>query len=61
MAIQALLSTSSGNMHIKLSQNWDLPTAIRFTVQIGYTGLYSIELNGHEATRGVYNTILTNT
>ena len=45
-------------MHIKLSPNWDLSTAIKYTVQIGYTGLYSIDLNGHEATRGVYNTIL---
>jgi hypothetical protein len=59
-AILALLPTSSGNMHIKLSPNWDLATAIKYTVQIGYTGLYSIELNGHEATRGVYNTILAN-
>jgi hypothetical protein len=59
-AILALLPTSSGNMHIKLSPNWDLPTAIRYTVEIGYKGLYSIELNGHEATRGVYNTILEN-
>jgi hypothetical protein len=59
-AVNGLLPTSSGNMHIKRSQNWDLPTAIRHTVQIGYKGLYSIEINGHEGTRGAYNEILAN-
>lgn len=59
-AVSALLPTSSGNMHIKRSANWDLPTAIKYTVQIGYKGLYSIEINGHEGTRGAYNEILAN-
>jgi hypothetical protein len=59
-AILALLPSSSGNMHIKRSPNWDLPTAIKYTVEIGYKGLYSIELNGHDATRDAYNVILAN-
>jgi Xylose isomerase-like TIM barrel len=59
-AIKELLPTSSGQMHIKLSQNWDLPTAIKYNEGLGFKGLYVIELNGHDATRGVYNTILAN-
>lgn len=58
-AITTLLPTSSGNMHVKVSQNWDLPTALRFlNNDLGYKGLYSIELRGHEATRAVYDTLL---
>lgn len=59
--IKALLPTSSGNMHIKSSPNWDIGTAVRFTNNtLGYKGLYSIEVNTHQAVRIVYNTILAN-
>jgi hypothetical protein len=60
-AIKGLFPTSSGNMHIKSSPNWDMGTAIRFTNgTLGYKGLYSIEVNTHQAVRIVYNTILAN-
>lgn len=59
-AITALLPTSSGQMHIKLSPNWDLATAIRFTESLGFKGLYTIEINGYQGTRGAYTTILAN-
>jgi hypothetical protein len=59
-AIKALYSTSSGNMHIKSSPNWDIGAAVRFTESLGYRGLYSIEVNGHAAVRQVYAIILPN-
>jgi sugar phosphate isomerase/epimerase len=59
-AIKALYPTSSGNMHIKSSPNWDIGAAVRFTESLGYRGLYSIEVNGHPAVRQVYAIILAN-
>jgi len=59
-AIKALYSTSSGNMHIKSSPNWDIGAAVRYTESLGYKGLYSIEVNGHPAVRQVYAIILAN-
>jgi sugar phosphate isomerase/epimerase len=59
-AIKALYPTSSGNMHIKSSPNWDIGAAVRFTESLGYRGLYSIEVNGHPAVRQVYALILAN-
>lgn len=58
--IKALYPTSSGNMHIKSSPNWDIGAAVRFTESLGYRGLYSIEVNGHPAVRQVYAIILAN-
>jgi hypothetical protein len=58
--IKGLFPTTSGNMHIKTSPNWDLATAIRFTnSELGYKGLYSIEVNPPRI-REVYDTILAN-
>lgn len=60
-AINGLHPTSSGNMHIKSTPNWDIGTAIRYmNGPIGYRGLYTIEVNLHPAVRIVYNTILAN-
>jgi hypothetical protein len=59
-AIKALYSTSSGNMHIKSSPNWDIGAAVRFAESLGYRGHYSIEVNGHPAVRQVYDLILAN-
>jgi hypothetical protein len=59
-AIKALYATSSGNMHIKSSPNWDIGAAVRFTESLGYRGLYSIEVNGYAAVRQVYSIILAN-
>jgi hypothetical protein len=59
-ALQALLPTSSGQTHIKTSPNWDLATFVKFYEGIGYKGLYTIEVTGHERIRPVYTTILEN-
>jgi hypothetical protein len=60
MVIKGLFPSSSGNMHIKTSPNWDLAAAIRFTNnELGYKGLYSIEVNPARI-REVYETILAN-
>jgi len=60
-ALATLLEVTSGSMHIKQSQNWDLPTALRFIAGRKYDGLYSIEARGHELTRTIYDAILANT
>ena len=60
MVIKGLFPTSSGNMHMKVSPNWDLATVVRYTNnELGYKGLYSIEVNP-PLIRGVYETILSN-
>jgi hypothetical protein len=59
-ALATLLEVHGGSMHIKQSQNWDLPTALKFIAASGYDGLYSIEARGHELTRAIYNAILEN-
>jgi sugar phosphate isomerase/epimerase len=57
-AIKGLLPSNSGNMHIKLSPNWDLASAIRYTNNdLGYKGLYSIELDP-SLIRGALDAIL---
>ena len=58
-AIKGMYPTSSGNMHIKSSPNWDIGAAVRYTESLGYTGRYSIEVSP-DAIRIVYNTILAN-
>jgi hypothetical protein len=60
VAVKGLFPSSSGNMHIKTSPNWDLAAAIRFTNnELGYKGLYSIEV-APPRIREVYDTILAN-
>ena len=59
-ALSTLLEVTSGSMHVKQSQNWDLPTALRFIAGRKYDGLYSIEARGHELTRTIYDAILAN-
>jgi hypothetical protein len=59
-AIKALYPTSSGNMHVKSSPNWDIGAAVRFTESLGFRGHYSIEVNGHPAVRQVYDLIVAN-
>jgi hypothetical protein len=57
-AIKGLFPSNSGNMHIKVSPNWDLATAIRFTnSDPGYKGLYSLEADPSQI-RSVMDTIL---
>jgi hypothetical protein len=59
-ALRALLPMTVGNMHIRTSPRWDLATAIRFTVTLGYPGLYSIEVRGHEGTLATRDTLVAN-
>jgi hypothetical protein len=59
-ALRALLPMTVGNMHIRTSPRWDLATAIRFTTTLGYQGLYSIEVRGHEGTLATRDTLLAN-
>ncbi len=48
-----------GSMHTRVSPNWDLTTCLRFVSQhLNYKGLFSIETNGHEATKNIYNIVL---
>ena len=57
-ALRALLPTTSDSMHVRLSPNWDLATGLKFLESSRYTGIYSIEARGHEATRAIYDTLL---
>jgi len=58
-ALRALLPMTVGNIHTRINPNWDLPTALRFiTGPLEYKGLFSIEANGHDAVRHIYNIIL---
>ena len=59
--LRALLPATSGSMHVKQNSAWDLGTALDFIESLGYTGLYSIEARGHEATRAIYDIILGRT
>jgi sugar phosphate isomerase/epimerase len=59
-ALRTLLPMTVGNMHIRPSPRWDLPTAIKYTVQLGYKGLYSIEVRGHEGTLSTRDIVLAN-
>jgi hypothetical protein len=58
--IKGMFKTTSGNMHIKSSPNWDIGLAIRYSESLGYKGLYSIEVNPEPAIGIVYNTIIAN-
>ena len=43
--IKATPPRNSGGMHTRVSPTWDLGTAIRYAVGIGYKGRYAIEVN----------------
>jgi hypothetical protein len=58
--IKGMFKTSSGNMHIKSSPNWDIGLAVKYTESLGYKGLYSIEVNPEPAIRVVFNTLVAN-
>jgi len=59
-ALRTLLPITVGNMHIRPSPRWDLATALKFTVTLGYQGLYSVEVRGHEGTLATRDVILAN-
>jgi hypothetical protein len=50
---------TTGNTHTRVNQFWDLASVVKFMTQsLGYTGLFSIETNGHDAVRNIYNIVL---
>jgi hypothetical protein len=58
-ALRSLLPLTVGNIHTRVNPAWDLPTVLRFmTVNLQYSGLFSIEAYGHDAVRHIYNVIL---
>jgi len=57
-ALRTLLPITVGNMHVRPSPRWDLATAIAFTKTLGYQGLYSIEVRGHDGTKAALETVL---
>ena len=63
--MRAMFPITDGNCHVKLNpQRYDLPTALRLTTELGYTGLYSIEAGGamgtdpHENVKRIYDVLL---
>jgi sugar phosphate isomerase/epimerase len=58
--IKRWFPTSSGNMHIKSSPNWDIGAAVRYAESLGYKGLYAIEVGAYAGQRMTYNQILAN-
>jgi hypothetical protein len=58
-ALRTLLPMTTGNTHTRVNQFWDLASVVKFMTQsLGYTGLFSIETNGHDAVRNIYNIVL---
>lgn len=58
-ALRTLLPMTVGSIHTRVSPAWDLATALRFmTVNLEYTGLFSIEAYGHDAVKNIYNILL---
>jgi hypothetical protein len=51
---------TAGQMHTRVSQNWDLATAIKYLENdLGWKGLYTIEANGgHAGTKPIYDVVI---
>ena len=58
-AIKMMLKTNSGSMHIKSCENWDIGLAVKFADSQGYRGLYTIEVNPHNAITVVIGSIVS--
>jgi hypothetical protein len=65
--MRAMFPLTDGNCHVKINpQRYDLPTALKLTKELGYTGLYSIEAGGqmgtdpHENVQRIYDVLLPN-
>jgi hypothetical protein len=47
-AMKIMLPISDGNTHVKLNTpRYDLPAALKYARELGYTGLFSIEANAN--------------
>ncbi len=65
--MRAMFPLTDGNCHVKINpQRYDLPTALKLTRELGYTGLYSIEAGGamgadpHDNVKRIYDVLLAN-
>jgi hypothetical protein len=58
-AIKMMLKTNAGSMHIKSCENWDIGLAVKFSESQGYRGLYTIEVNPHNAITVVIGSIVS--
>ena len=58
--LRLLIPLTSGQIHTRVNQRWDLATAIKFLEHdLGYKGLYTIEAsNGHEGTQEIYDVVV---
>jgi hypothetical protein len=58
--LKMLFPYTANSMHTRVSQRWDLATAIRYLEKdLGYKGLYTIESGGgHEGTKEIYDVVV---
>jgi len=63
--MRAMFPLTDGNCHVKINpQRYDLPTALKLTRELGYSGLYSIEAGAamgadpHENVKRIYDVLL---
>jgi hypothetical protein len=58
--LKRMFPFTAGTMHTRVSQNWDLATAMKYLEKdLGYKGLYTIEANGgHQGTKPIYDVVV---
>jgi len=58
--LKRMFPFTAGTMHTRVSQNWDLATAMKYLEKdLGYKGLYTIEANGgHAGTKQIYDVVV---
>jgi len=58
--LKRMFPFTAGTMHTRVSQNWDLATAMKYLEKdLGYKGLYTIEANGgHTGTKQIYDVVV---
>jgi hypothetical protein len=58
--LKRMFPFTAGTMHTRVSQNWDLATAMKYLEKdLGYKGLYTIEANGgHQGTKAIYDVVV---
>jgi hypothetical protein len=54
-----LMFPTAGSMHCRVNQNWDLTTACKYVLGLGYTGIFTPESNqGHAGTMPIYDAVM---
>jgi len=58
--LKMMMPFTAGQMHTRVSQSWDLATAIKYLENdLGWKGLYTIEANGgHTGTKTIYDVVV---